>query len=337
MDTIDSVRNFIHNLHNSAFNSNLKEIIQLSGGLVNYVYRLVFENGSTSILKYFPPYLAINKSVQMSQNRYFVEKSALEILGAQPWVPNHPKSIIRTPKLIYHDDTLFVLIMEDAGENVKTLFTCLTLESSSKLDKDFISLFSKELKTFLTYLTDQSNIRQETHQVFKNETGWAILNSYFPTLWSNQAKSLNIEKELEKYIAKSVDIFGGRIDENSVFSFGDLWPNSILIDEDKKLIWIIDWEMARFETRTRDLEQLIANLWVMKQNPNLFDLEKIDFLIKSLQLEYFGDHKSDWRKHCGENAKANFVLWVVGLLNEKHWEIKDNKEAALKAIHEAEI
>ncbi|CAF1046760.1 unnamed protein product, partial [Brachionus calyciflorus] len=115
--------------------------------------------------------------------------------------------------------------------------------------------------------------------------------------------------------------------------FGDLWPNSILIDQENKLVWIVDWEVARYETKTRDFEQLLANLWVMKQSPK-FDQNKIEKLIRKFQLEFFGNEDSDWRLHCGDFGKCNFILWVTGLLNETHWGIDDNQAVALKALNE---
>ena len=88
MDNPNQVNVYLENLKNELKlekNLSLKEyevedVKLLSGGLVNYVYRISFRSSSntvTAILKYFPPYLAVEKSISFSQERYHVEKSAL--------------------------------------------------------------------------------------------------------------------------------------------------------------------------------------------------------------------------------------------------------------------
>lgn len=103
---------------------------------------------------------------------------------------------------------------------------------------------------------------------------------------------------------------------------------------EKQHFWIIDWEEARFETPTSDLEQFISNLWIMKQNPELFNAELIEKLIKRLQFEFFGDENTDYRTKCGANAKTNFILWTLVLVRIPHWEIKDMKSCIVKALSE---
>ena len=108
-----------------------------------------------------------------------------------------------------------------------------------------------------------------------------------------------------------------------------------MIDEEKKLIWIIDWEMARFETRQlRDLEQLIANLWIMKQKPAFFNTTLIEKLIKRLQFEHFGNENSDYRQHGDDLTRANFILMILSLIKDTaYWGLEDftlNEEELLR-------
>ena len=90
-----------------------------------------------------------------------------------------------------------------------------------------------------------------------------------------------------------------------------------MVDVENNLFWIIDWEVARFVTRVhRDLEQLIAILWVMKQNH--------ERLIKRLQNEYFGNEDSDYRCNSGDDlGKSNFILWILSLVQYPHWVLAD--------------
>jgi hypothetical protein len=98
-----------------------------------------------------------------------------------------------------------------------------------------------------------------------------------------------------------------------------------LVDVENNLFWIIDWEVARFETRAhRDLEQLIANLWVMKQNHELFNENALERLIRRLQYEYFGNENNDYRCHSGDDlGKSNFILWILSLVQYPHWGLVD--------------
>ncbi|CAF1142307.1 unnamed protein product, partial [Brachionus calyciflorus] len=283
---------------------------------------------SSVILKYYPPFLAADKTIPISQERYLVEKEALQFLSSRSWLKKCPNSIVRIPKAIYADDKNFVLLMEDAGENTKTLFNLLL--SNSSPDQNLLDLIPNELNKFLSYLNNESGLTPTTNKIFQNKSAWDLIEEYINEL---NFTADRLDKRIKPYLERSHEIFKRKDDENAVFVFGDLWPNSILIDQEKKLIWIVDWEVARYETKTRDFEQLLANLWVMKQSPK-FDQNKIEKLIRKFQLEFFGNEDSDWRLHCGDFGKCNFILWVTGLLNETHWGIDDNQAVALKALNE---
>lgn len=327
METLESVKNYFEENKSLLTTANITSVKLLSGGLVNYVYRIIFDDNTSVILKYFPAFLKVNNSIPMSQKRYFVEKAALEVFGLQPWLIKNPTSKIRTPKLIHANDEKFILIMEDAGVNSETLFNSLIV--GSNLYSNFIELIPREIKIFLNYLTEEANILLKNNEVFKNESTLLILESYFPRIWSNMVAKLEIE-ELKLIPNLSIE---AQNDPNSVLVFGDLWPSSILIDKEKDLVWIIDWEMTRFGTKTRDLEQLMANLWIMKQSP-IFDQVKIENLIKIFQKEFFGDEHLDWRKQCGALGTTNFIHWVVCLLNETHWGLDNLRDVAIKALTE---
>jgi hypothetical protein len=84
MDTVESVKAYIEaNKGKNPFDqSPLKSVQQLSGGYVNFVYRLEFENSTTSILKNYPSYFSFDKSksLKLSTGRYFAEKVKIYVL-----------------------------------------------------------------------------------------------------------------------------------------------------------------------------------------------------------------------------------------------------------------
>lgn len=348
METLESVREFFEaNKTKPAFaGKSLKDVSSLSGGLINYVYRLEFDDGSTAVAKYYPRFLSSDKTVEMSQERYFVEKTALTLFHDQPWLRSTPTSRIRTPKVLFYDDAQFVLVMEDAGANSRTLLEHLKNNSDSGLISDAATLahIAKDVSAFSKWLSsDACDIKWETHSnALENRPAQQIISGYVRRFCIQQSKRLGLESELEVYL-KSLDKAFRPFElrdaaklgehEKRVFALGDLWPNSILVDRDHDRLWVIDWEMARFETRTSDIEQLMANLWVMKQS-DIFNEASIDAFMKRLQFEFFGDESRDWRTNSGDHGRETFVLWITSLVSEKHWKIKDPRSIVLKAISE---
>lgn len=329
METIESVFDYVSSKIEFPIKSKLIQVLELSGGSVNYVYRLKFEDETSYVLKQFPSFLSVHKALPVSPKRYMVEKAALEVFNDQPWRLKKTDSILRTPKLIFSDDDSKVLLMEDAGQDAK-LFVNL-LKENSGLDLKYANLLAKEIKNFMDFIAMDFGISPETHEIFKNESAWEIISGYFTLSWFHQANMLKMEKEFEPYLSKAKELTIKSKDD--VFLLGDLSVNSILIDQVNNLIWIVDWEMARFDKKTRDFEQIMSNLWMMQYQPN-FDSKLINEFIRNFQLEFFGDESSDWRKNLDFMGKCNFIFWTLFQMNLSHLGIESNVEVAKIALKE---
>ena len=224
MNSIEGVILFINTTKECPFSSKVKSLKTLSGGLVNYVYRLTLQDESTVILKYFPAYLAVDKSIEMNQNRYFVEKEALKLLGDHELLANNH---FRIPKLIYFDDQEYLLAMQDAGVETKTLFDYLKLQNCTDVSQseEMIDFLAKELFNFSVFLKN-SGITPTTHQEpFKNEALWIKLRSYLIPLYSSEATRFNLENELKIFIEKANELLKCPSDGVGILVFGDLWPS----------------------------------------------------------------------------------------------------------------
>lgn len=224
MESLESVESYINEKKDFPIKSKLVETKKLSGGLVNFVYRLVYENKETAILKYFPTFLASNRSIEMSQNRYFVEKAALELLGNNEEL----KTSIRVPKLLYSDDNAFVLVMEDAGEHTKSLFQILQTKTDAKEVNlgELITKLAKELHNFSKFLSEKSGISPTSHKSqFENKSAWDIKQTYFIPLYKNEAKKYELETELQQHIDKAEEIVKPPSDDKGVLVIGDLWQS----------------------------------------------------------------------------------------------------------------
>lgn len=111
-----------------------------------------------------------------------------------------------------------------------------------------------------------------------------------------------------------------------------------MVDVEKSLFWIIDWEVARFETRIhRDLEQFMANLWMMKQNDEIFNKNALERFIKRLQFEYFGKENIDYRLAASGDdlGKSNFILWILSLVQFPNWGLVDVETSGRELIQRA--
>lgn len=347
MDSVEAVRKFAEKHHDKKpfVRRKLTEVKKVSGGLANYVFRLEFDDHTSVIAKYYAPYLAFDKTIEMSQDRYFVEKAALTLLKEHPWTKTNHDSIVRTPRVLLTDDESFVIVMEDAGSHTKTLLEHLKNNENLIKDEVLITQIAKDLHDFSNYLSTKSGITWETHaDVFENKSTLEKIGKYISLFSEEQAKKLNLQNELDKYLKCLQKCFFSFQDPDAareqglkrVFSFGDLWPNSILVDTKNLRLWVVDWEVACFETANRDLQQLMANFWVMRQNESLFNANSIDRLMKRLQFEFFGDENKDWRVYSGSNSKETFILWITTLVKEKHWELNDQRAAVLNALKEVD-
>ena len=225
MESLELVEVYINAKENFPIKSKLVETKKLSGGLVNFVYRLVFENKETAILKNFPTFFSSNKSIEFSQNRYFVEKAALELLGNNEELKNS----IRVPKLLYYDDEAYILVMEDAGEHTKSLFQILQankdLENVNK--ENLIKKLANKIHIFSRFLTEKSGVSAKTHKnFFANNYAKDLTKTHFMPLLKSVSKKFELEKELQHHIDKSEKLMELPIDDNAVLVNGDLWPGN---------------------------------------------------------------------------------------------------------------
>lgn len=337
METIESVRDYIEaNKAKAPFNeSPLKNVQMLLGGYINYVYRLEFVNSITMVLKYYPPQFRIHREIQMPQDRYFVEKTALMMLEQRPLTGVNSQTIVRTPKVFYYDDQAYAIVMEDAGVNTCTLTDCLKKGGGESLGKEFLTKLAKGIHEFSSYLNSLTNDMSAEHRsILENNRAFDLVTGIIRKNCQDQTKRLGLESDLEPYLkaATSTTENGTNVKER-VLVCGDLWPNSILVDRERELVWIVDWEMARLENSLSDMDRLMTNLWLMKQGERVNCVCSVEVLMWRLQCEFFGDEATDWRSRF---SVYTFLSWVVTLVRDPRWELLDRqKEIVSRALDEA--
>jgi hypothetical protein len=252
--------------------------------------------------------------------------------------------MIRTAKLYHSDDEKFVLVMEDAGLNTKSLTKYLEKGPNLIEDEVLLEKIASDIHEFCVYLNDKSGITLATHrdQLENRESSYAAY-AQLRTIFEGQSKAFNLEVELAPSVSSfwkalrpfdDPDVAKSREGLKQVFIFGDMWPNSILFDRERKLLWVIDWELARFETATNDLEELMSMLWLFKQNEAIFSAKSIAILMGKLQLAFFGDEKKDWRSSCGPYANDSFLFWVTLMVGNPDFKFEDHRSIVLKALEQ---
>ena len=301
----------------------VSRVHKLSGGYANYVYRLILDDSSSSlVLKHFSTHVASAQYVPMSPERYFVEKRALQL--AQQCID--PAELIRTPRIVAFDDDLFALILEDCGDQLRALTDLLksSYDDSSDSTDELIARIIRDTKRFLNRINDMVNADDSHRAVFSQTPYWTTLNENFPHIIQALVdKFQDFKQPLEQSFLGKHKQFVQPL-ANAHFVHGDLWSNSFLIDFEKQIVWLLDWEASRLDTEWRDLQTICSSLWLMRENEKLFSSKRINHLLRRLQLEFLGDESADWRRETGENVRDNFLLVLsYALLTE------DNLEANL--------
>jgi thiamine kinase-like enzyme len=208
--------------------------------------------------------------------------------------------------------------MQDAGAELLTLSNVFTQkEVARRIDW---KIFASELKQFLTFVNETKQIDSITEN---SRPVWDILNSYYVPQYKSQAIRYGVEKGCEKVLV-DVPVFEEPLD--GCLIHGDLWPNSILLDQNTRTFWVVDWELARISYPTSDLEQFLSNLWIMREgNPSLYDTQSVSTLMNEM---------GSW--DCrGDESRLNCIRWILVLLQYPHWKITmDPRELVLKALKE---
>lgn len=152
---------------------------------------------------------------------------------------------------------------------------------------------------------------------------WEIIPKFYDNIFKSVMDKCDMESELGAvYETKPDWMLKSALKTDSILVFGDFHLNSILFDSEKQIMWIIDWEGVRFGRPFQDLEQFMANLWILSQSDTLKDPVQTA-LLKRLQFRFFNDENADWRVNCGRQAKHAFTWWMVCLLGFPHWMIQD--------------
>lgn len=230
---------------------------QLSGGFLNYVWRIQGGAGSAPksvIVKWTPAYIASAPEVPLDPERIFIEARAMSLFESGGALEKIFQNKIRPPRLYHLEKEHQLLFMEDLGQSpnlgnwLQKPHTQLEAETIGRTLGTFIGQLHKTTAHQSAFAGMFNNIKiQRTRLDFQYKN----IQSY-----AARAGLPNADE-----IGKQAVQLGERLQQpGSNLIMGDLWPPSIIVTETG--LRLIDWELAHYGHPSQDVGHFAAHLWM---------------------------------------------------------------------------
>ncbi|PKO04011.1 MAG: hypothetical protein CVU41_19215 [Chloroflexi bacterium HGW-Chloroflexi-3] len=236
--------------------------VKLSGGLLNYVWRIRGGAGSkypSLIAKWAPPFIASNPQIHLDPGRIIIETNALKTFGKTGSLSHLTNENIRLPEFVWMDTTHNILIMED-------VCNCPDLAEWIQYPQENENAYStgRRIGTFIANVHKYSANQPDLALQFLNQR---IQKTRLEVLYQNvemYAQKAHLEQADD--VGKAARVYGKLLQApGKVIIMGDLWLPSIIVSGDG--LRIIDWELAHYGRPSQDIGHLVAHLWMHIHNP----------------------------------------------------------------------
>jgi tRNA A-37 threonylcarbamoyl transferase component Bud32 len=224
---------------------------KLSGGLLNYVWRVRGQNPSdpaSIIVKWAPAYIASAPDVWLDPDRILIEARAMFALGKIG-------ESIRPPRLYSLDEANHVILMEDLGQ-APDLGQWLS-EPHSHVEAQGMGT---SLGRFIGALHRTSATQPGLALIFDNHT---IQRTRLEFHYGNiQAYAQRASLADAAALGERAVWLGKLLQQPGIcLNMGDLWPSSVIVTDSG--LRIIDWELAHYGRPSQDIGHLSAHLWMI--------------------------------------------------------------------------
>lgn len=236
--------------------------VRLSGGLLNYVWRISGGPGSiysSLIAKYTPPYIASNPTIELDPGRILIEANALKVFGKGGTLAHLASDKVRLPEFVTMDTTDNILVMEDACN-------CPDLSEwvRSPQEQSKAYTIGTRIGEFIANVHRYSANRPKLMDQFTNpRIQYTRLDVLYRNvkLYAERAKLVNADE------IGNIALEYGKLLQSpgKVIIMGDLWLPSIIVSGEE--LRIIDWELAHYGRPSQDIGHLAAHLWMHIQRP----------------------------------------------------------------------
>ena len=256
--------------------------IPLSGGLLNFVWRVNGRSGSSPeslIAKWAPPVIASSPGVQLDPHRILIEAKVLEAFSQDGIFAELATNKVRPPHFIKLDSSRHVLLMEDVCQ-------CPALGQwiQSPHDKEDAKMIGTSLGEFVGQLHRFTSWHLEFRSAFNNQTiQQTRLDVQFSKI-SDYAKKAGLTDADQ--IGCTTLAFGELLQKpGKVLIMGDLWLPSIFVMGDE--LRIIDWELAHYGRPSQDIGHLAAHLWMYHhRHPGSHAAKNARIILEAFLLAY---------------------------------------------------
>ncbi|KAJ1670699.1 hypothetical protein GGF44_003473 [Coemansia sp. RSA 1694] len=269
-------------VRDTPFGSYTASAAKLTGGLINYVWRLADASGDTVIVKYADSSLAVLPEVKFSVERMDFEVRGLSLfnelssanqasetlrainsLSAKSLAPT---TSVRVPKLLYYDASQHFLILEDVGVHMGYEAWYVS-KDSGPADIDFVCAKVGEWLAHLHAFGFANLAFLESH--FVNQPARDLLSGlmYDSTAQDIKAHTQFDDKQelADRVMQLKTELRQAKVSPGvgHTLLFGDMWPGSILFDVEARIINVLDFEFADIGLIYGDLGHFVAHLLPM--------------------------------------------------------------------------
>lgn len=227
---------------------NVKGARELSGGLLNHVWRVEGKPYSV-IVKHAPEHVATQPDVPLSSSRQGFEARALREFGPR-------LGFVHVPHVLHEDEAARLLVTEDffGSRDLQEILT--TCEADDLPRKEDGALIGEAIATLHRATFESGTLRERFDnadvQRVRAQVQYAQVGAWLQAAGVAQAEALG---------ARVADLGARLCGPGVCMTMGDLWPRSILRDVYGE--WcLIDWELAHFGHPVQDMAHLDAHLWI---------------------------------------------------------------------------
>ncbi|KAH8833339.1 kinase-like domain-containing protein [Flagelloscypha sp. PMI_526] len=250
-------------------------IDQLAGGLVNVTVRATRQTASppssspfasypTFILKQAPPFVAaVGPSAPFTAYRQIVEVRALRLLETyKDHLVKQTGTEVRVPKVLYHDEEKHVLAITDLGLDLLTIDKWLL----SVTDEELVDNVAKNLGMFMATVNTIPATNAELDSL-DNPDSRTLIQREVVDKTGSYLRRFNVPEDKATLLSTLIaEDFGVRTQE--VFSVGDFWVGSVLVNPTGTNIAVVDWEFAGRGRALQDMAQFCAYFNMGADSPN---------------------------------------------------------------------
>ncbi|TPX74510.1 hypothetical protein CcCBS67573_g04211 [Chytriomyces confervae] len=310
----------------------------LNGGTANYVWKVQFDNSDCVVVKFFPPFVRARPVVPFAQGRSALEHTALQLIQ-QHCKQNAGERLWSAPKPLFYDSGMHVLVMEHvSGEGLYDLLkqpgavsSCSASEQAvagaQTVAADSDNDVAWIAKTVMQFLIEIASLSPTPEQISAFHTSPLIgtMNAMFSRIPNLASERYGLAPEVvNEWLARAADNESS-IDSRQKLLFGDLWPNSLMVDLKRKHLYVVDWELARTGHAGVDFTQFVANL-VLMERAKSFDA----VAVKALRIALLDEWRV-WVKANPESTRfyyrESFLKRMLQLSQYYQEEISDLKAA----------